>query len=216
MKNDKLYYFLMAIIALIPLSILAFLWSKIPQNVPIHFDISGKVDRWGNKSELIFLMLFLSIISILVSLLVQNDPKKDNQQLNKNNIRKILMCIALFLAVVQFDIISSALSSGTTFNSNLLISSVFFLFAFIGNFSQNLRPNYWVGIRTPWTLENEEVWRQTHRICSKFMFWGGIGGGILSFFLPSEWSVIILLLGVTILVLGVFFLSYSIHKKVVK
>jgi len=56
----------------------------------------------------------------------------------------------------------------------LIFPVIGLLFAFLGNVMHSIKPNYFVGIRTPWTLENDETWRATHRLAGKLWFTGGI------------------------------------------
>jgi uncharacterized membrane protein len=71
------------------------------------------------------------------------------------------------------------------------------------------------GIRTPWTLDNEEVWRQTHQICGKWMFYGGIICAVLLAILPFKIGFLVFITGTMLLVIGIFYTSYSLHKKIV-
>src|SRR4051812_48820884 len=65
------------------------------------------------------------------------------------------------------------LKEGAQF-SRIIYASVALLFILLGNFMTKLRPNYFIGIRTPWTLESKEVWIKTHRVVSRVMVLGGI------------------------------------------
>ena len=60
------------------------------------------------------------------------------------------------------------------------------LFAFMGNLMHNIKPNYFAGVRTPWTLEDPDTWRATHRLAGKLWFGGGIFVTIAVLVLPVE------------------------------
>ena len=77
---------------------------------------------------------------------------------------------------------------------------------------QQCKPNFFIGIKTPWTLSSEEVWRKTHRLGSKIMMIGGIVI-MISAFLPGMWKVISLLSVVAVLVVGTMGYSYVAYKK---
>ena len=82
-------------------------------------------------------------------------------------------------------------------------------FVVLGNYLGNLRPNYFVGIRTPWTLENPETWRATHRLGGRLMFFGALILLVAQFFLSE--SVFGLLFVVSILSLAAWGFVYSWH-----
>lgn len=63
---------------------------------------------------------------------------------------------------------------------------VLFVFTILGNYMRSFRPNYFVGIRTPWTLESEIVWKKTHELGGKLFFYNGIIGIILCFLLDEK------------------------------
>ena len=68
---------------------------------------------------------------------------------------------------------------------DLIFVIIGLLFAFLGNYFKTIKPNYFIGIKTPWTLENEEVWKKTHLIGGKLWFIGGLLMA-LTFVLPNK------------------------------
>jgi len=62
------------------------------------------------------------------------------------------------------------------------------LCVFLGNYFQAVKPNYFIGIRTPWTLNSDEIWRQTHLVTGKLLFYGGLLSLPVIFILPSTMS----------------------------
>jgi uncharacterized membrane protein len=69
----------------------------------------------------------------------------------------------------------------------IIPEAVFLFLAVLGNLTKNVKPNFFIGIRTPWTLMDEEVWRRTHREMAKWLFAGGLTGFIVSIFAPLSW-----------------------------
>ncbi len=216
MKNNKIYFTLLVLFTTIPLGYLTLSWTKLPEKVPMHFDIEGNVNRYGSKSELVYLVIFLSAIILILQLFIKLDPKKESIAANKPKYRMIFLAIAGFFAFIQIEIINMAISPSHAFKSNLILSGISLLMAFLGNYMQNLKPNYFMGIRTPWTLNDEEVWRRTHLICGKWMFYGGLIAALLLFFLPNSISFYLFIAAILLMTVGVFYLSYSIHKEVEK
>jgi uncharacterized membrane protein len=91
------------------------------------------------------------------------------------------------------------------------MNCVLVFFVVVGNYLGNLRPNYFVGIRTPWTLEDPETWRATHRLGGRLMFFGGLIL-LLAQFVLSEGSCGLLFVG-SILALAAWGFIYSWHHS---
>jgi uncharacterized membrane protein len=73
------------------------------------------------------------------------------------------------------------------------------LFAFLGNIFYSLKPNYFIGIRTPWSLEDEQNWRRTHQLAGKVWFAGGLLIILLSMLLPLQ-AAIIAFISITLII----------------
>jgi uncharacterized membrane protein len=82
------------------------------------------------------------------------------------------------------------------------------LLATIGNYSSNLRPNYFVGLRTPWTLESPETWRATHRLGGRLMFFGSVSLLVLQFILSESTFVFLFTVSALLLVAWAFWYSW--------
>ena len=170
-------------VALLPFVYLAYIWKELPNQVPMHWNVSGEIDRWGDKSELFLMLFMLTGITYFIFLVIPFiDPKQKLQNMgNKlNNLRMILTLFMLGLAV--FILYSVQQKSS---NPGFVFAIIGLLFAFLGNYFKTIKPNYFIGIRTPWTLENEEVWKKTHLMGGKLWFVGGLLMA-LTFVLPNE------------------------------
>ncbi|MFK7797472.1 MAG: SdpI family protein, partial [Aureispira sp.] len=84
-------------------------------------------------------------------------------------------------------------------NPTILLGGCFILFMLLfGNYAGSIRPNYFIGIRTPWTLQSDEVWRKTHRLAGRLLIGAALIGLVLLLLLPSSWGM----LGVVALMVG--------------
>ncbi|WP_343688886.1 SdpI family protein [Chitinophaga sp.] len=72
-------------------------------------------------------------------------------------------------------------------NERTLVQAVFLFIAVISNLTNSVKPNHFIGIRTPWTLADEGVWRKTHQVCSRWFFISALTGFVLSIVLPIAW-----------------------------
>jgi uncharacterized membrane protein len=93
----------------------------------------------------------------------------------------------------------------------VMSSSVFLLFALFGNYMGNIRRNYFIGYKIPWTLNNDEVWKKTHVLAGKFWFWGGLLGFMLALTNIDKNYLLIPILTVITIVPIVY--AYFIHRK---
>lgn len=161
------------IIALIPFFYLAYIWNSLPKIIPIHWNLNGDIDNWGKKSTLILITFLLSGFTYgIFSLVPLIDPKKKIQAMgNKYHNLKFLMI--LFMSFLNVFIIYSVKEQSIT-NLNIIFIAVGLLFILLGNYMKTFKVNYFIGIRTPWTLENEYVWKKTHILAGKLWFLGGL------------------------------------------
>lgn len=162
----------MAIVAA-PFIYLASIWQDLPEKVPVHWDIHGDIDRYGDKLELLLIPILLPfLVYAIFSLVPLIDPKGKIQQMgNKYFMLKAAMTI--FMSVLAM-IILYAVKHESLYNPNYIVLLIGVLILILGNYFKTLRANYFIGIRTPWTLENETVWKATHKLAGKIWFVGGL------------------------------------------
>jgi len=161
------------IITLIPSVYLAIIWNRLPDQVPMHWNLNGEIDRYGNKTELIFISLLLPLLVYGLFLIIPNiDPKNKLKQMG-SKYQSIKVILTTFMSGLAVFIIYSA-EKETLTNPNYIIILIGLLYIILGNYFQTIKANYFIGIRTPWTLENETVWKETHKLGGKMWFVGGI------------------------------------------
>jgi uncharacterized membrane protein len=202
------------VLILLPYLYLATLWQQLPDKVPIHFNYEGTADGWSGKTFLLFIPAGLgALIYFIMLVLPLIDPKKVIQQMGTK------YTALRFMLTVFFSLLSVYLlyvtKEGNMKNPSLLIALIGILFAMLGNYFQAVRPNYFIGIRTPWTLENEEVWKKTHYLAGRLWMVGGILLSILSFIVNSNMALVIIFISmVVVMVLIPVVFSYVAFKKI--
>lgn len=170
-------------VALLPFVYLAYIWNELPKQVPMHWNVEGEIDRWGDKSELLVMIFMLTGITYFIFLVIPYiDPKQKLQSMG-NKLNNLRLILGLFMSALAIYILYSVQQK--TSNPVLIFPLIGLLFAFLGNYFKTIKPNYFIGIRTPWTLENEEVWKKTHLMGGKLWFVGGLLMA-LTFVLPNE------------------------------
>lgn len=165
------------VIFFIPCMYLAMVWNHLPETVATHFNLEGKADSFTPKNSFAYLMAGLTLLNIGVYLLLCNiyriDPKR-NAADNKDRMKRIAITIALFLSVILTMVIYTTQQSDPSIMSKLVFVAMGPFFSLLGNYMYNIKPNYFAGIRVPWTLEDPENWRKTHQLAGRLWFGGGI------------------------------------------
>ena len=160
-------------IILLPFIYLAYIWHELPARIPIHWNVQGEIDRYGSRSELIIVVFALPVLIYLILLVVPLiDPKYKIKNMG-SKYQDIKILTTLFMSVLAMYIIYSV-KNASLFNPNFIFLLLGILYAILGNYMKTIRANYFVGIRTPWTLENEAVWKATHRMGGVLWFAGGL------------------------------------------
>ena len=206
MLKNKWFQFSL-ILFLLPLACILLTYHTLPSYVPTHFNMHGEVDGYMPKLFGLYggWTLFL-LIHLFVSFITFKDPKKDN--IPQVLLRILLLLCPIFCLLVEVIIISYAL--GYRFDHIIVINIIIgLLFILIGNYLPKVRKNYALGIRTPWTLESQENWTQTHRL-SGYLF-------VLAGMLYIITSVLgYMFIGLIVILIACFisiFYSYFLHKK---
>lgn len=213
---NKTLNWLLGPIILAPGIFLAWAWNKLPATIPVHFNINGEPDRYGSKKELLAMVIILSAVSLFVYLLFLNihriDPKRYAKE-NNGRLQRIGFAVAVFMAAICCLIIYSGFSGASRFDSNLVLGGTGLLFAIIGNYMPNLKPNYFAGFRLPWTLENPENWKKTHAIAGKLWFAGGLLIAVICLFTNSKTAFIIFFAITAVITVIPSIFSYRLFKK---
>jgi uncharacterized membrane protein len=204
------------LIMLIPALYLGLVWNKIPQQVAMHYDLQGNPDRYGSKNELLTFAFVLIVVNALTYLMLTNiyriDPKRYAAD-NKGRLQRIAFIVVVFIAGILCLFINSAVSGGLKLSMSLIFAGIGLLFAAIGNYMPNLKPNYFAGLRLPWTLENEDNWRKTHAMAGKLWFGGGLLLAVICLFTPPVTTFIIFFTVTLIIVIIPCIYSYKLYRK---
>lgn len=172
------------VFAAIPLVYLGSLWNSLPDQVPTHFSSDGP-NGWSDKTVLIFAPGLITLgIYLLLVVIPLIDPKKKVQQMGEKYFTLKFM-LTLFFCVLSCYVLYIS-KAGKMVVPNLMNALLGGLFAVLGNYFQTVRPNYFIGIRTPWTLEDEGIWKSTHKLGGKLWLAGGLLIVILSFLLNAH------------------------------
>jgi len=153
-----------------------YFYPQLPERVPIHWNAQGEVDGYGSRFVGAF-GLTLTAMGIYVLLLVAPaiEPKRQNYTKFSGIYNLFRRLIVLFMALLQLVSLLSGL--GHEVNMRLVVQpALALIFILFGNQLGRVRHNYTFGIKTPWTLADEEIWRKTHRFGAQVFVAAGVVG----------------------------------------
>jgi uncharacterized membrane protein len=199
-------------IAILPLLYLGSVWNSLPETVPIHWNLEGDIDNWGSKYALIGLVFLMPILTYILMLVVPKiDPKKRIEAMG-GKYDQFKFILVAFMSVLSIFIIYISKNQKLS-SPGIIFVLVGILYISLGNYFKVLKQNYFIGIKTPWTLENEEVWKLTHLLAGKMWVIGGLAVVILSLILPENINFYCFM-GITAIISIVpIVYSYLIYKK---
>jgi len=203
------------ILIVIPFIYLAMVWKNLPAQVPTHFDLQGNPNDWTAKNSMPLMIGALGIGTYLLMLFIPFfDPKKKIQQMG-DKYYSLRLLMTLLMSVISFYLLY--MSSTGEINPNLLIGLIGGFDAVFGNYLQMVKQNYFIGIRTPWALENDQTWKKTHRLAGRLWMGGGLLIVLVSIFSRNSFVLGILFAIVTfVIVIIPIIYSYTEFKKIHK
>ncbi len=209
----KKHIFPIILIAISFISWLAF-FPSLPAEVPIHWGKDG-ADGFQSKGAALFTLHSIMIFTyVLMMVIPKIDPKKKN--FNYFSKGYLIINYALITLFFVINMIILLICLGIDIPMERLAGPIVgLLFMILGNYIQQARTNFFVGIRTPWTLSNDEVWRKTHRLGGKLF----MGGGLLIFltiFMSADWGFYIIMGVTAIIVIVPTGYSYFLFKSLTK
>jgi uncharacterized membrane protein len=164
-------------VSIIIMSIVAsfYFYALFPDRVPVHWDFSGNVNGWGSPFSAAFMIPIMLIGMYLLFLFMPLiDPKKERYGEFRRAYHIFKAVMIFFLALIYFIASLNALGYDLPIGA-FVPAMVGLLFIVIGNYMGKFKLNWFIGIRNPWTLSNEEVWNKTNRLTGKIFMLGGLG-----------------------------------------
>lgn len=174
MKTGRNYYFAGILLIVAVLGATAAVYSQLPAVVPVHWDAHGNINGWGAKWTLIVINpAVMAGILLLFTVLPWLSPRHFEVDTFRSTYLYIMVVILAVLAYIHMLLLAAGLSLGIDIN-RAIMGGISLLIALLGNVLGKVRRNFYVGVRTPWTIANEQVWNATHRLAAKTLFAGGL------------------------------------------
>ncbi|MFQ6581314.1 SdpI family protein [Priestia megaterium] len=184
----------------------------LPATMPIHWGANGEADGFATKINAMILTVgIMVLIYFIIAFVPRIDPRKENYKYFSKTYNIVLNAVLLLFFFVNMSTILQGLGYNVpmSYIAPIMAGLVFII---IGNYLQRVRSNYFMGIRTPWTLSNETVWKKTHRLSGKLFFIGGLLI-LISAFLPDGYKSVIMWGSIVLCVAIPYLYSYLAYKK---
>jgi len=212
MKAIKATCFLVTIIAVL---LSFFIYPHLPGTVPIHWNAFGDIDGYGPSWVEAFLFPAIMAFMLLLFVII---PKIEVFQKNINAFQRQywLLCLSLQSFFLVLFALTLSPNFGYRFNLSQLVALPFgMLFISIGVLLPSFKRNFFAGIRTPWALANDEVWRKTHEFGGKAFILAGFATLISAPFPKAVFLVLIAAIMIAAIASVVYsYIEFKKHKKI--
>ena len=179
----------------------------------MHWGFDGEIDRYGSKNELWLIGALGPLFALLFQFLPRLDPKKRNYERFHTYYETFALVLVAFIAVMMGIALLESFRPGTVSMGRVVSALVGLLFVFIGNLMGKVKPNFFMGIRTPWTLSDPDVWNRTHRLGGGLFFLAGLATVASALLLPEQVTFWVLLAGVLLAALVPTVMSYVWYRR---
>ena len=192
-------------------AVAAYLYPSLPEQIPTHWNFQGEVDDYTAKPWGVMIMPLMAIfVFVIMKLIPVISPKGFRTDQFRGVVNIFTVTLVGFMSAVALLVLLSA--SGRNVHMNeMVFAGMGLLFIVLGNYLGKVRKNFFIGIRTPWTLASDEVWSRTHRL-------GGWIFVLIGFFMflnafirfPEGW----LIGSIVVVALVPVVYSYVLYRKV--
>lgn len=209
-KKMSVWIIISSLVTLIPMFLGLILWDKLPQKMATSFGIGGEVTGYSDKAFAVFgLPLILVLCNFLCVFYTSADPKR------KNISDKIMGVVLSIIPLCSIFCGTLLYNDVLNFKVNVDIFGTLFLgvvFIIIGIILPKCKQNYTVGIKVPWTLNDEENWNKTHKFAGKAFIVGGVVN-IISGLLGFIYASFVMIFIVALIPMVYSYIYYRKNKK---
>ena len=182
MTRNRVYWALALALAASSVVATAIVYTQLPRTIPIHWNIQGKVDGYGTKATLLIVpVVTLGFLGFFRGLSYLS-PRGYEVDTFRSTMVFVMVCVVALFVVMQGVILlvtwqTVARVAHPIDIGRVLFANMFLFLALIGNQMGKIRRNFYIGVRTPWTLASERVWNDTHRLAA----WTMVAGSLIGF-----------------------------------
>ena len=171
-RKNRWQLIITSVIILLPIAAGLLIWNDLPEQITTHWGADGEPNKWSDKSFAVFgIPLFLLAVHWICIFFTTHDPK------NKEQTGKVFNMVLWITPIISLIVCgcSYAFALGNDINMRMIGCAIMGIaFVIIGNYMPKCKQNYTIGIKVPWTLQNEENWNKTHRFTGRLWVCGGL------------------------------------------
>ena len=206
-QENKLLLVITSCVILLQTVVGVALWDRLPDQIATHFNFRNEPDGWSSKAFTVFGMPLLLLALHWICLLTSNSSNA--QMKNYTGKVKYLLLFVVPAVSLLMTVVCYGYALGMGFNvGRVVVPFVGVLLAVSGNYMPKVRRNYTVGIKVPWTLNDEENWDKTHRFAAQVWVVGGILLAVLGLIGYTAWSTFALLMAIVFAPMAYSFVLY--------
>lgn len=212
MSNNKTTNKIIGGILLVSLAVTLFYYPRVPDIIPTHWGISGRIDATGPKYMLFVFWGLALLVNVIMLFAEKIEPKKGSYAKFPKVFNILRVFITALLCGLELLTIAFAFNPDFADMNIIMYITTGLMFVLLGNYMPKVKHNYTFGIKVPWTLASENVWNKTHRMVGPLWIAGGIVimGGV---FMPPETAFVIMFAVILLLVIAPMVYSYIEFRK---
>ena len=200
------------VIAALAVALSIWAYPSLPPTVATHFNLRGTPDGFSSRFVAVAIgPLVIVGITLLFNVLPKVDPRRENYAKFLSTYWLFANAVIAFMLIIHGIVIATGLGFSVRID-RLMPLFIGLLFVVIGNYLTRVEPNWFVGIRTPWTLSSDTVWRKTHRSGGGLMVLGGLIVATAAF-LPHSALLPLLIVALVVAAVIPVVLSYVLWKR---
>ncbi len=195
----------------VAIAVAAYLYPDLPDQIPTHWNINGEVDDYTAKPWGVAIMPLAAIfVFVVMRLIPVISPQGFRTDSFMDVVNVFTVVIVGFMSGVAILVLLEANGQDVRINE-MIFAGVGLMFVVLGNYMGKVRKNFFIGIRTPWTLASDEVWSRTHRLGGKVFVLIGIFMMLNSLVrFPVQW----LIASIVVVALVPVIYSYVIYRRI--
>ena len=211
-------------ISLIPFIVTGIVLQFFPDTIPMHYDLEGNIDRWGNKAEQFIFPISILIITGFWNILISHYERKSKAASTEKEATEAisngkLLCIVGISQAAMFGIMHFFGLYGSYIEANTGLSHAAFdigkiscilggiVFVILGNFLPKAKKNSAVGVRTAWSMYNDNTWRKSNRFGAISLIVAGLLTILTTIFTSGMISTVMLI--VYLIISSIITILYS-------
>lgn len=190
------------------------IYPFFPETIISHWDAQGIANGYSGKFVGLFLVPIISLAIFLLFLLIPKiDPLKENIKKFRKYYDWFILLVVVYMLFIH--VITILVNSGLKINFLFfLLPAMGILFFFIGMLLEKTKRNWFIGIRTPWTLSNDLVWKKTHKLGGILFKLTGFLAIVGLFFIKYAMWFILIPIFLSVIILTIY--SYLEYRRIKK